>query len=301
MQVSVVVPTRGRSSHAVECVEAVLANDRFLELIVVDQSDDRDTHDALRHVTDARLHYVRTDTRGVTRARNLGIELSRGDVIAFTDDDCRPATDWVRRIITAFESDPAAGVVCGRVEVPPDLSKGGWAESFHPRDREWQGRYPPIGQWGITANLSIRCVVIEQVGGFDPMLGAGAPLPSGGEPDLLFRVLNCGFKVVNADEVVVQHLGIRQLGRESTTLIRGYGIGTGAALLKHVRLGHPAAAFVYVRFLLTTVRRVGTNVICRRRPTGAGFLLALLSGMLASFRYRIDRRRGVYLERSRNV
>jgi hypothetical protein len=195
-----------------------------------------------------------------------------------------------------FVTGPDVAVVCGRVRVPDEIQHLGWAESFQPRGRVWQGRFPPIGEWGITANLSLRRSVLARVGAFDPMLGAGAPLRSGGEPDFLFRVLRAGLKVVNAEEALVDHLGIRKPGNESTNLIRGYGVGTAAAFLKHARLGDAAAAGVYVRFLASTASQVCGNMLFRGRPTGAGFLLALLSGAFVSFRYRIDKERRQYAE-----
>src|SRR5262245_3707531 len=89
LSVTVVVPTRNRADHAAACVATILKNAGFDELIVVDQSDGPETRQALTSFDDTRLHYVQTDTRGVTSARNIGIELSRSSIVAFTDDDCR--------------------------------------------------------------------------------------------------------------------------------------------------------------------------------------------------------------------
>jgi glycosyltransferase involved in cell wall biosynthesis len=300
LRVSVVVPTRNRPAHAASCARSILSltNEEFVDLIIVDQSDDRATEEALSTIDDRRLRYIRTDTRGVTRARNLGMEVSDSEIIAFTDDDCRVKADWVRRIVDVFAADPDVNVVCGRVLVPEEIRHLGYAEGFEPRVREWQGHYPPLGRdWGITANFSIRRSVLERVGWFDPILGAGAPLKSGGEPDFLFRVLRAGFKVINAQEVVVDHLGIRKPGNEFRRLIIGYGSGTAAALFKHVRLGDPAGALVYFRFLGATLFRVFVNVVSGRRPTGVSYLIAFLSGTFASYRFRIDRRRRQYIER----
>jgi hypothetical protein len=196
-----------------------------------------------------------------------------------------------------FASDPALAVVCGRVQVPPEIQHLGWAESFHPRTREWQGRYPPIGQWGITANLSLRRSVIERVGAFDPMLGAGASLRSGGEPDFLFRVLRAGFTVVNADEVISITWACGSLAPRRRRCCAGYGVGTAAAFVKHIRLADPAAAVVYARFLGSLIVQVSGALIRRGRPTGGGFLLAFLSGTLTSYGYPIDRKRRLYVDR----
>jgi hypothetical protein len=196
-----------------------------------------------------------------------------------------------------FVADADVAVVCGRVCVPKEIQHLGWAVAFEPRVREWQSLYPPLADWGIGANLSVRRSVVESVGPFDPVLGPGAPLRAGEEPGFLFRVLRARFKVVNAQEVVVDHIGIRRPGDEAKNLVLGYGAGAAAALFKHVRLGDAAATMVYLRFLVSTVFRVSANVILRRRPTGAGFLIAFLSGTFASCRFRVDRRRRQYVER----
>jgi GT2 family glycosyltransferase len=293
-----VVPTRNRPAHAADCARSILAIDGFVDLIIVDQSDDRTTADALSAIDDPRLRYVRSDTRGVTRGRNIGMEMSQSEIVAFTDDDCRVNPDWVRRIISVFAADPDVAVVCGRVCVPPEIRHLGYAEAFDPQEREWQGRYPPFGSdWGITANFSIRRSALDRVGVFDPILGAGAPLRSGGEPDFLFRVLRAGFKVVNATEVIVDHYGIRKPGAEFQNLILGYAAGTASAMFKYVRLGDLAGTRLYLRFLGSAVLMVASNVLRGKRPTGAGFLRAFVFGTIASFRFRIDRRRRQYVER----
>jgi len=224
--VSAIVPTRGRPQHAIPCAETILANPDLLEVTFVDQSDDRKTEEALATIRDPRLRYVRSDLRGVTNGRNLGMEVSKGDILSFTDDDCRVAPDWIAATAKLYADDPEAAVVCGRVRVPEDIQERGFAVGFEPKVREWQGRFPPTdSDWGITANLSLRRSVLETIGPFDPFLGAGAPLRSGGEPDFLFRVLKAGLKVVNAAEVTVDHLGVRMPGDESARLLKNYASG----------------------------------------------------------------------------
>jgi GT2 family glycosyltransferase len=298
LRLSVVVPTRNRSTHAAACARAILALDGFTDLIFVDQSDDRATDEELSRIDDPRFRYVRTDTRGVTNGRNIGMSLSRSDIVAFTDDDCRVRPDWILRTLDIFAADPEVAVVCGRVVVPDEVRKLGYAEAFEPQEREWQHRYPPLGRdWGLTANFSVRLSALDKIGNFDPMLGAGAPLRSGGEPDFLFRVLRAGFKVVNASEVVVDHYGARKPGEEFKKLIMGYGAGTASAMYKHVRLGDPAGIVLYLRFLTSAVMVVVGNVVRFKRPTGANYLRAFLSGTFASYRFPIDRKSRQYTER----
>jgi glycosyltransferase involved in cell wall biosynthesis len=293
--ISIVVPTRNRAEHAAACARELLLCVGFLEIIFVDQSDDDATERALGEVGDARIRCVRSALRGATNGRNLGIDISQGDLIAFTDDDCRVAPDWITRIREIFAADATVAVVCGRVSVPEELQRQGFAIGFEPEVREWQGRFPPPDRdWGITANLSARRDVFSKLGKFDPFLGPGAPLLCGEEPDLLFRVLKAGFKVVNAKEVEVSHLGIRAFGPEATQLWHTYGVGTAAALFKHIRSGDADAAKLYLGHLEKMARVLGASLLRGQRPKGLRYTWSFLTGAVNSFRFRVDRERRQY-------
>jgi GT2 family glycosyltransferase len=296
--ISIVVPTRNRAIDVTSCVQTILRTTGFEKLVVVDQSDGSDTARALNEIHDDRLQLVRSDLRGATNGRNVGIDATTSEVIAFTDDDCRVASDWAESIASIFRNDSSAAVVCGWVRVPDEVRQRGFAMAFEPQVREWVGRFPPPDRdWGITANLSIRRDVLARVGVFDPVLGPGAPLMCGEEPDLLFRVLRAGLKVVNAREARVDHLGARAPGEESRQLWRTYGVGTAAALFKHVRLGDWQAARLYLSHLAILSRIIAGNLVTGRRPTGIDYTRAFLSGAVRSFSFDIDRDRRLYIPR----
>ena len=295
--ISIVVPTRNRAEHAAACARELLHCEGFLEIIFVDQSDDDATEQALSQLADARIRCARSTLRGATNGRNLGIDLSKGELIAFTDDDCRVARDWITRIREVFAADAEVAVVCGRVVVPDELQRQGFAIGFEPLVREWQGRFPPPDRdWGITANLSARREVFSTLGKFDPFLGPGAPLLCGEEPDLLFRVLKAGMKVVNAKEVEVTHLGIRAFGPEATQLWHTYGVGTAAALFKHIRSGDADAAKLYLGHLGKMARVIGASLLRGERPKGLRYTWSFLSGAVVSFKFRVDRERRQYVK-----
>jgi glycosyltransferase involved in cell wall biosynthesis len=294
--ISIVIPTRNRPADLAECIRAVLRNCGFAELIVVDQSDDRATEQAVAALSDPRLRYLRSALRGATNGRNAGIEASSGEIVAFTDDDCRVSQDWAFSIARIFAADREAAVVCGRVVVPEELAKKGYAVTFEPEVREWQGRYPSPGHdWGITANFAARRDVFTRIGSFDGLLGPGAPLLCGEETDFLFRVLKAGLKVVNAREVLVEHLGVRAHGPESARILRIYAAGAGAATFKHVRLADVDGIVMYIRHLWGCIRLILINVVHFHRPIGIGFTLAFLSGAVTSFKFRIDRKSRLYI------
>jgi glycosyltransferase involved in cell wall biosynthesis len=297
-QVSVTVPTRGRAEHIRECITSILAcSGPPFEVIVVDRSDDRLTEQALAPLlVDPRLRYLRTETRGVCAARNIGIAESRGEILVCTDDDCRAAPDWLEKLNEHFARHPEAAVLCGQVFVSEELSKTGYAVAYPAEIGELTVASMRRGSFPLTANLALRRETVERVGPFDEALGAGGPLRSGGEPDFLLRVLRCGLRMFDIPEAKVTHLGIRK-GRAGDALMRKYLFGTGAAMAKHARLGDPwglELLGIYVRFFSG---RAARNLLRTGWPRGAGNAVALVAGALSSLRFGIDAQSRLYRTR----
>jgi GT2 family glycosyltransferase len=268
------------------------------ELVVVDQSDDTAAKEVLARFTDdPRFRYVKSPTRGASRSRNVGIESTSAPIIAFTDDDCRVPRDWIARLGEVFATSPDAAIVFGRVTVPSGVDgKVQWAATFEPSQREYQNAFPPADvPWGIGANMAFRRSVFEEVGKFDPLLGPGAKFPGAEEYDLAIRALAAGMKVLNAAEVSVLHLGVREQDAASA-LVRGYGVAIGAALTKHVRLGTQHGARLLANWVYSHATAAVRNAILGRRPTNLRFVGALLEGILISCAQPIDASHSVYKE-----
>jgi len=299
LRISAVVPTRNRPDHAAPCAHSILENagDEF-ELLMVDQSDGDATERALvAYTSDRRFRYVRTATRGASAARNVGVEQSTAPIIAFTDDDCRVSRDWIQQITTLFEREPDAAIVFGRVSIPKELTGKGFAADFEPHEREYHNRFPPAHvAWGIGANMIVRRSLFERLGTFDPLLGPGAPFRAGEECDLAIRAIAAGYKIVNAAEVSVLHLGVRE-GDEASKLMRGYGRAMGATFAKHVRLGTPESKALVLSWLAHFGGQGLRNAVSGRRPTGLGLVGGMLAGAYRSLSQPIDRARGIYTNR----
>ena len=183
----------------------------------------------------------------------------------------------------------------GTTELPPDNGAMAYAARFEPSARtEFCGSLPDIrGQWGVGANMAFRRRVFDDVGGFDELLGAGAALCAGEETDLTIRALARGFKAVFTPHVCVLHLGVRQ-GADATQLMRGYGIGLGAALAKHQRLRTRGARDLLLLALKHHAGRSFRNLLRGDRHPGFGLTVAILLGALRSHRLGIDRERSLF-------
>jgi glycosyltransferase involved in cell wall biosynthesis len=298
-RISAVVPTRNRPDHAAPCAGSILANaGNDFELLFIDQSDADATEQALAvYAGDRRFRYVRSSSRGASAARNVGVEQSTAPIIAFTDDDCRVSTDWLQQISSLFEREPEAALVFGKVSIPDELMGKGFAAEFEPHQRAYYHEFPPAHvAWGLGANMSARRCLFDRLGTFDPLLGPGSPFRAGEESDLAIRALAAGYKVVNAAEIAVLHLGVRE-GDEASKLMRGYGRAMGATLTKHVRLGTRESRALLLSWFTHFAGRGLLNAVRGRRPTGLGLVGGMLAGACLSLSHPIDRARGIYANR----
>ena len=153
---SVVIPTYERH-HLLDRLMLRLdaQSERNFEVIVVDQSAERWPNAGNQH--DFRLHYVHSEIKGAVAARNLGGSLASGHIIAFTDDDCEPAPNWLANATHWFANPAVVGVE-------------GLIHSDHLDDPEWR----PVSNVGfegigfMTANLMVRNGAFQSLNGFDP-------------------------------------------------------------------------------------------------------------------------------------
>src|SRR6478609_4964056 len=108
MHLSVVICTRNRPDLIGNAVSSVLAQSYAdYDVLVVDQSTDDRTGHIVRRLAASPppLRYLHTEKAGLSRAYNIGIRETSGEIIAFTDDDCIAPADWLDRIYGAFEAE----------------------------------------------------------------------------------------------------------------------------------------------------------------------------------------------------
>lgn len=155
--------------------------------------------------------------------------------MGLTDDDCDPAHAWVSELTAAFAADPRVAVVFGNlVPARHDSTAGFIPAHVHSEPYVARSIRDKPGVDGMAACMGVRRSVWEALGGFDPMLGSGAPLRSAAEGDLALRALALGHWVAGAPALEVVHHGFRtwEQGRQ---LVSSYWFGTGAMLAKAVK------------------------------------------------------------------
>jgi glycosyltransferase involved in cell wall biosynthesis len=170
--VSVVIPTHNRRDLLLRTLHSVLRQRQVdLSVIVVDDASADGAANAVRDLRDPRVRVIRHPVcRGVSRARNTGIEQVDTDWVAFVDDDDLWSPDKVRAQLDALERCPEAQWACsGALHIdstyqplfiaqPPDEAE---ISSLILR-----GNVIPGGGSGVLAATSLA----RQVGGFDVAL-----------------------------------------------------------------------------------------------------------------------------------
>lgn len=295
MHITVCICTRDRGAAITRTITSIAQSDfGDFDAIIVDQSMDADTEDAVRHATmaDPRFTYVRSQTVGSSAARNIALLRACGPIVALTDDDCEVTPTWLAHIADSFAHSPDVGHICGAV----------WPGPHDPRtefvpDCPITHRYLLSSPWqawrghGISANMAFRLDVLATVGLFDELLGAGGPLLSGADFDLTYRVLRAGFTVLYAPDIAVIHHGFRPWA-EARRLVRNNGFGIGAVNMKHLRHGDLAILPTLMHDFIRTVS--WPRVLTMRRHCGLVYCLWYLRGIAHSVHYSIDPKRLVY-------
>lgn len=205
--VSVIVPVwndTARLNHCLKALEAQTYPDDSYEVIVVDNNSAEATeHDGAKlcdvvsaHVP-ARL--VNERTPGSYAARNTGLNHARGDIIAFTDSDCIPASDWIESGVDRLAGSDCA-VVAGRIEIFPRVAgRPNAVEQYEKLVALAQKEFVEKYQFGATANLFALREVFVQVG---PFL---AEVKSGGDLEWGRRVTSAGYRLEYLDSARVLH------------------------------------------------------------------------------------------------
>lgn len=194
---SVVIPCYESKQTILACLESLYRQDEAPgEIILVDSSEDDTVEVVLQHYPEVRcFHFPHRAFPGP--ARNKGVEMAEGEVIAFIDADCIAAPDWTARIAAQH----AAGhqIVGGAVELGNPHNSLAWAghlmefREFLPTGASHPVMHVP------TCNISYRRNLIERYGGFP-----NAYYP---QEDLLFNYLlyRNGFMVWFDPAIRVKH------------------------------------------------------------------------------------------------
>ena len=195
MRVTVVIPARDAAAHLAAALDALAAQtlEEPWEVVVVDNGS-RDGTATVAETHPLRPRVLRRGRGGGPgAARNDGVAIARGEVIAFTDSDCRPAPGWLTAGVAALKD---ADLVQGAVRTPAGARVGPFDHAV--RIEAEYGLYE-------TANLLVDRRWFERVGGFEDWLDTGDGRPFGEDAWLAWRLRRAGARTTFSAEALVEH------------------------------------------------------------------------------------------------
>jgi glycosyltransferase involved in cell wall biosynthesis len=278
--VSVVIPVYNDPERLAACLECLARQtypaDRF-EVVVVDNGSKAPVSAICGALSNAVC--LSESRAGSYAARNLGVRNAKGEIVAFTDSDCRPESDWIERGVAAILGETSPGLVAGRVDIFfRDPDRPTWVELYEkifafPQEENARARH-----YGATANLFTTKAVLEAVGPFDDAL------VSGGDHEWGDRAHRAGFPVRYADDARVLHPARRD-ARDFFSKLRRTTYGHYALRHQHggeiFELTRIARNLIPPLSLMRRIGRAGADLSLDQKLKAAGFLLA--SRYYASF------------------
>ncbi|MCE0483909.1 MAG: glycosyltransferase family 2 protein [Methylacidiphilales bacterium] len=272
MKFSLVLATRNRTREITRCLEGLTAqNLQDFEVIVSDQNgDDRVTRilAPFAEKWQGRLIHLRCE-KGVSHARNRGLDAARGEIVGFPDDDCVYPPDLLDRVARFFDTHPQYGYLSGRSY----FDDGKDAASRHAKAAGPVGRYSIYHQC-IEFAMFVRREKIGAVR-FDENMGLGADTPWQADegPDLMLRLEAEGVRGYYDPEFGVWHP--RQALTYDDEMIERchrYACGSGYFLKKH---RYPLTFLLYLDARTLTGVLLGVLTL---RPRMAAFYWARIRG-----------------------
>jgi glycosyltransferase involved in cell wall biosynthesis len=190
-RVSVVIPTRDRERRLQAALLALgrqtLSADQFEVVVVRDRDQPGPFAEAPANLRIS-FHDFAGDPRAAGAKREVGWRRSRGNLIAFTDDDCVPAPQWLEELAAAHDGN---SILQGRTEMDP-------AEAYLLRGFARTQTIVGPSPWSETCNIAYPRAVLDAVGGFDPDF-----LLDGEDTDLALRARKhgAGYRYVDSARV----------------------------------------------------------------------------------------------------
>jgi cellulose synthase/poly-beta-1,6-N-acetylglucosamine synthase-like glycosyltransferase len=290
--VSVVLNTRNRPASVVATLRGLLASSyRPFEIVLVDNAPSSDaTKDAVlaEFGDDPRVRYVREPRQGTSWAKNHGVAVATGDIIAFTDDDVRVDQWWLDSIVRGFGRTGDVACVTGLIATGAldnavqlyfdQRAEAGFLREGRVFDltdnRDDSPLYPySAGVLGGGANFALTRSAFEELGGFNTALGAGAPCRGGEDLDVFMRTVLAGHRLVYEPSAIVWHV-VRAGPGDLPRQMRAWGAGNTAALTALVLRNRKAGLDLLRRAPVAAIRLSSIGERTKNSP-------AVPSGMAA--------------------
>lgn len=266
MKITVIVPTYRRPQDLMRCLQALMKQTRLPEqVIVVVRDSDEQTWNFLDQFNPGilSLQTVGVTIPGVVAAMNAGLEAAWGDIIAFTDDDAEPHSNWLQRIESYYISDSRIGAVGGRDWVYENGKLLDEAKEVVGK-LQWFGRVIGNHHLGVGeprevdvlkgVNVSYRRDAVGKLRFDERMRGTGAQVHF--ELAFCLALKRAGWKMIYDPQIAVNHYPAVRFDEDQRYQFNKVAFANAVynetlALLSHFNLSQRIVFFIWSIFIGT--------------------------------------------------
>ncbi|MGB3510840.1 MAG: glycosyltransferase family A protein [Microcoleaceae cyanobacterium] len=217
--ISVIVPVYNNIKPLETCLDSLQNQTHpkdFYEVIVVDNASEENIGSIANKFSQVTLTYE--SKPGSYAARNKGILIAKGEIMAFTDSDCIPAENWIEKGLEKLLQVPNCGLVAGKIELFFQIPDQPTAIEFYDAITYLdQKQHVNRSKFGATANMFTFASRFKSVGLFND------ELKSGGDMEWGRRVSSQGYEIIYAEEAYIKHPARSSLGQLYKTRTRIVG------------------------------------------------------------------------------
>jgi GT2 family glycosyltransferase len=203
--ISIIIPTYERLERLAVCLKSLCRleypRERF-EVIVVDDGSRKAPENVIAEFYgyfDVRL--LTQTHAGPATARNSGAAQAKGEALAFTDDDCEPAADWLQTLAKRFTATPDCAIGGRALNGLPDNPFSTASQMLIDYLYDYYNSVPHRARFFASNNLALPADLFRAIEGFD----TNFPHAAGEDREFCDRWLHHGYGMVYAPEVVVRH------------------------------------------------------------------------------------------------
>ncbi len=298
MRVSVIVCTHNRDYAITPCLDSIhtaltraALSTAEAELVVVNNASTDDTAGRLRAWAGQAsfpCHIVEEPRLGTSKARNAGLAAAKGELLIFTDDDCRLHPQHITDALRYDAADTEPVMRGGRIELgdPDDLP---YTIKTDDTRRRWEkrnrdARYTDLVKTIIGCNWAMRREVTDRVGRFDERLGAATPACSAEDVDYVMRAYLADIAIEYVPDMTVYHFHGRKTAESIRALMRIYCIGAGALFAKYA-FRHPDFCRPFSWNIKNRINEIRNQTILFDPELGITYHEVLRHNLLGMYRY----------------
>ena len=171
---SVIIPLYNKGPYIARAIESIIkqTNQNF-EIIVIDGSSEDNGSQIVKEFHDPRIHFLQQSGKGVSNARNEGVQFSKNEYIAFLDADDEWMPHHLETIHRLIEKFPEAGMFTSAWKIYSDEGTPRWANFQYIPAPPWEGLLPDYFRSGALGDSPVWTSVVviprrifHEMGGF---------------------------------------------------------------------------------------------------------------------------------------